>query len=196
MVKDVFGASDVARICRMSRQTVNRWLHSGTLRGFRATKTSDWKITRKELVQFMKNSGIPLYFFEEEVKTKVLVVDDENSITNLILQALRHDERILAEAANSGFSAGIKLENFKPDVVILDIFLGDMDGREFFDYIRRNPDHAGTKVIGMTGLLDESTVEELLNQGFDAFLLKPFDVNVLRRRIHEVVEENMPLKKQ
>ena len=58
MDKDIYGASDIARICRTSRQTVNRWLNRGELQGYRPTRTSDWRITRKELFRFMKANNI------------------------------------------------------------------------------------------------------------------------------------------
>ncbi len=188
MAKDVFRASEVAKICRISRQTVNRWLNNGTIQGFRPTKTSDWKITRKEFLRFMKENGIPLEFLDEEEKIKVLIVDDDNELGNIIVGFLRDDERLLVESANSGFSAGIKLESFRPDVVILDIFLGDMDGREFFEYIRQAPEHSDSKVIGITGMLEEDKIDDMLEQGFDAFLRKPFDMAVLKRLIYERME--------
>ena len=187
MAKDIFRASEIARICRTSRQTVNRWLNSGAIHGFRPTKTSDWRITRKDLLQFMKENSIPFDLLNEEEKIKVLVVDDEVNLANIIVRALRDDEGLLAEAANSGFTAGIKLENFKPDVVILDIFLGDMDGRELFEYIRQDPEHGDIKVIGITGMLDEDKIDDMLEDGFDGFLIKPFDIEALRNLIHETI---------
>jgi len=173
--------------CKTSRQTVNRWLNNGTLEGYRPTKTSDWRITRKNLMKFMTENNIPLEFINEG-KIKVLIVDDEVNMVKAIIRSLRYYDKFVFEKATSGFSAGAKLESFKPDVVILDIILGDMDGREFFTYLRNNPELSRIKVIGISGKVDKDEVQKMLNGGFHAFLQKPFDMDELKNAIIEAYE--------
>ena len=105
MAKDVFTAGEIAKICRTSRQTVNRWLNSGEIEGFRTTETAIWKVTRKELIKFMKKNNIPLEFINGN-KIKVLVVDDEENMVKSIMRFLRDDDRFILDSANSGFKAG------------------------------------------------------------------------------------------
>lgn len=188
MSKDVFTAGEIAKIFRTSRQTVNRWLNHGELTGFRPTETAIWKVTRKELVKFMKKNGIPLEFINGD-KIKILIVDDEINMVKSIIRFLKDDDRFILDSANSGFKAGTKLEGFKPDIVILDIFLGDMDGREFFKYIREHDELGEIKVIGISGKLGKSDVEKVLNMGFDDFLQKPFEIGDLKEKILRVGEE-------
>ena len=188
MNKDILTAGEVAKICRTSRQTVNRWLKYGELKGYRPTKKSDWRITRKELLKFMVENNIPLEFINEG-KIKILVVDDEVNMVKTIERAFKNEEKFIIETAYSGFSAGIKLEKFKPEVIILDIILGDIDGREFFDYIRNHPEMNGTKIIGISGKLANDEIQPLLDKGFNEFLQKPFDMGELKKRILQLVEE-------
>jgi len=188
MRKDVFKAGEISEICRVSRQTVNRWLNIGELQGYRPTKNAVWRITRKELIKFMDNNRIPLDFLKED-KIKILIVDDDVNLVLGILRALREEVKFVFESAYSGFSAGTKLENFKPDIVILDIFLGDMDGREFFTYIRQNPELNNTKVIGISGKLFQEEIKQALEMGFDSFLEKPFDMENLKKEIFQVYEK-------
>jgi excisionase family DNA binding protein len=187
MRKDVFTAGEVAVICRMSRQTINRWLHTGVLKGYRPTENSIWRITRRELVQFMKSRGIPLEFLNGGT-IKVLIIDDDKNLCSAIQRWLHNDSRFEFDAAHSGFTAGAKLESFKPDIVLLDIFLGDMDGREFLKYIRNHNELSKVKVIGISGFVKESDVDLMKDRGFDVFLQKPFDMEVLRDIILRVME--------
>ncbi len=188
MVKEVFTAGDVSNICHVSRQTVNRWLNNGELKGFRPTKNAAWRITRNELMLFMKENDFPVEFIKDN-KIKVLVVDDEKNMTSAIQRAFISEERFILDIANSGFSAGARLEAFKPDVVVLDIFLGDMDGREFFKYIKNNTNLDTIRVIGISGKIAPSEIKPMLDMGFDDFLQKPFNVEKLKEIIIESFEK-------
>ena len=187
MIKDVFTSGEVADICRASLQTVNRWLNARELKGYRPTKNADWRITRKELMIFMKDNGIPLEFITGD-KIKVLIVDDEIRLLKAIVRAFRDEERFQIEIAHSGFSAGAKIEQFKPDVVILDIYLGDIDGREFLKYIREHPELSNTKVIGISGVFDFDEMKLTLDLGFNEFLQKPFEMEKLKQTIFSLFE--------
>ena len=66
----------------------------------------------------MKEHDIPMEFLNGE-KIKILVIDDEKIVTRSIERIFHTDERFMLETANSGFSAGAKLEKFKPDIIIL-----------------------------------------------------------------------------
>ena len=189
MKQDIFTASDIAKIARTSRQTVNRWLNNGEMNGYRFTKTGDWRVSRKELINFLKSNNIPLDLLRDEDVIKILIVDDEKHMTSAIVRNFRYEDRFRMEVADSGFSAGIKIENFRPDIIILDIYLGDMDGREFFRYIRQNPELSGLKVIGISGKAASEDVATILKLGFDTFLKKPFKMAKLKETILTLMEE-------
>lgn len=178
MNKEMFTAMEVAKILSVSLPTINRLLNSGELKGFRPSKNANWKVTHKELIKYMTDHDIPMEFLNGG-KKKVLIVDDELHITKLVEKAFKYLDGFIVESANSGFIAGTKLESFKPDVVILDIFLNDMDGREFFKHIRENPDLNRIKVIGISGKISESDIKPMLDLGFDDFLAKPFKMGKL-----------------
>ena len=188
MEKELFTAPEIAKICKVSRFTVNHWINKGILKAFRPMEKGVWKVRRKDFITFMEKSGYPSEFLNGD-KIKILVIDDEEIITETIERAFKNVSEFNIEIANSGFIAGAKLESFKPDVVLLDIFLGDMDGREFFNHIRKHPELNGIKVIGISGNLPESEIQPLLDDGFDNFLLKPFRMNELKKAIIKTVED-------
>lgn len=131
---------------------------------------------------------MPLEFLGGD-KIKILVVDDEVNMTKAIKRAFQNVDQFHIETAHSGFSAGAKLESFKPDVVVLDIYLGDMDGREFFKHISEQPEFNGIKVVGISGKLSSTEIEPLLDKGFIAFLQKPFKMEELKETIINAVKE-------
>lgn len=188
MKKELFTAPEIAKICRTSRQNVNIWLNKGVLRAFRPTDTAVWKVTRKNLINFMKERGYPLEFLNDN-KIRILVVDDEKDITSLISKALEKEENLEVDVANSGFKAGVKLAEFNPDIVILDVILCDIDGREFFNHIKEDPELKELKVIGISGKIDPLEEQSLINMGFNAFIRKPFKINMLKDTIFEFIED-------
>lgn len=188
MEYDFFTAPEIAALFDISLSTVNRMLNTNKLKGFRLSKNAVWKVTRKEMIRYMKKHNIPLEFLRGN-KIKILVVDDEVCITRMIEKTFKDIDKFQIETANSGFIAGAKLESFKPDVIVLDIFLGDMDGREFFEHIQDHPELKKVRVIGITGKLSQGEIQPLLDKGFSAFLQKPFSMNILKETILDVVEK-------
>jgi len=188
MKKELFTAPEIAKICRTSRQNVNIWINKRVLRAFRPTDTAVWKVTRKDLVAFMQERGYPLEFLNDN-KIRILVVDDEKDITYLISRVLEKEKNFEVDVANSGFKAGVKLAEFNPDIVILDIILCDIDGREFFKHIREDPELKELKVIGISGKIDPSEEQSLLNMGFCTFIRKPFKINKIKDTIFKLIED-------
>ncbi|MFC1563599.1 response regulator [candidate division KSB1 bacterium] len=184
-MKEIFTIPEIAKLLDVSRHAVYKWVKKGYLTAFQPARNADWKVTRKELVRYIKDNNIPMEFLPEN-KIKILIVDDEKFVVRTIKMALSNSDQYQIESANSGFIAGAKLESFKPDLVILDIFLGDVDGREFFNHIRDHSELSKTKVIGISGKLANDEIKELLDKGFDDFISKPFKLDTLKNIVKEV----------
>jgi len=184
--KDVFTIPEVAKLMKVSRYTVFSWIKKGYIKAFRPVKNGVWKITKEDLLGYMRENSVPFNFLDNN-KIKLLIVDDEEGITELISGFYRKNDKFLVEIANSGFSAGIKLESFKPDIIILDIYLGDMDGREFFNYIHTNSDMKPVKVVGISGKVCEDEIKLLLKKGFSTFLHKPFKLEKLKETVENLI---------
>jgi two-component system, OmpR family, KDP operon response regulator KdpE len=110
---------------------------------------------------------------------RVLVVDDEPAILRTIGSNLRsHDFRV--ETAESGQEALDLFERFRPDVVLLDLVLPDLHGREVIRAIR---ERAGTPIIVLSARGEEEEKVAALELGADDYLTKPFGVRELLARI-------------
>jgi C4-dicarboxylate-specific signal transduction histidine kinase/ActR/RegA family two-component response regulator len=107
---------------------------------------------------------------------KILVVDDDNAIRQMLIEALTMDHKYLVEEASNGIEASIKMGTYRPDLLILDIFMPEMDGVEVCRSIRSEPELADMKVIITTGYPEHPKLDEVVELGFHNILSKPFDL--------------------
>src|SRR6202161_1333794 len=186
-VKDVLTTGGVAKICNVAPRTVSKWLDSGALHGYRIPGSKDLRIPLNQLIRFMKHHGMPLNGLMTGC-TRVLIVDDEQDIVEVLEKILEDEAKYEVEVAKGGFAAGITAEKFRPHVILLDMNLRDIDGREVAKHVKGNPDLQLTKVIAMSGkMTDEESKGLLGGGGFDGYLKKPFHV----RQVIEAVEDAM-----
>lgn len=182
--KDVLTTGQVAKICNVAPRTVSKWFDSGQLRGYRIPGSKDRRIPLPQLIRFMKAHDIPLDGLEGGT-TRLLIVDDEVDIVNALQRGLSELTGYEIRVAMDGFEAGVLAEQFRPHVILLDINLGNISGREVCNHIRDNPELSGTKVIALSGAILGEQGTALLHQGFDGFLKKPFDL----RQVIQAVED-------
>ena len=107
---------------------------------------------------------------------RILVVDDDTAIRAMLIEALTYGHQYLVEEASNGIEASIKLGTYRPDLLILDIFMPEMDGLEVCRSIRSEPQLSEMKVIITTGYPDHPKLEEVVKLGFGNIFSKPFDL--------------------
>lgn len=103
----------------------------------------------------------------------VLIVDDETSIL-VPLQFLMERSGFQVRLAQSGKDALISISEKRPDVILLDIMLPDLDGYEIFQMIRENSAWDDIKIIFLTAKTSDLDIARGLNLGVDAYITKPF----------------------
>jgi excisionase family DNA binding protein len=186
-MKDVYTTGEVAEICRVSQQTVIRCFDSGKLKGFRVPGSKFRRIPHESLLAFMKENAIPLDSIESD-KKRILAVDDDEAILEMLVELLERDGRFEVKVARGGYEAGMLTEAFKPDAIILDYKLPDIDGNQVCRTIRSNPAHDDTRIIIISGVADPDEIKELMAAGADDFLRKPFQIDELLARLGQLVE--------
>jgi len=181
-MKDLFTTGEAAEICRVSQQTIIRCFDAGRLEGFRVPGSRFRRIPRQSLVKFMKDNNIPLDAIESG-KRKVLIVDDDAEIVELIVEVLNRDGRFETETASSGYEAGMATERFRPELILLDYMLPDVNGNVVCQTIRRNPEFENIRIIIVSGVVKQDEIAQLLKSGAQDFIRKPFDVTELTGKI-------------
>ena len=122
-----------------------------------------------------------------EEPIKILVVDDDSSIRNVITKALGKKRCYLVKEASSGVEACVKLGSDCPNILILDIQMPDMDGVELCRLIKAKPELSGIKIIVITGFPDSTKAKEIADMGFKNILPKPFHLTDLLGTVEMVL---------
>ncbi|MFH1421924.1 MAG: response regulator [Planctomycetota bacterium] len=185
-MKKIFTTGDVAKLCHVTINTVVKWSRLGELNGFKIPGSGARRYVRDEVIDFMKKHGFPV---DEALaaKTTVLVVDDEPEVRNLIKKALSEESDFEIIEAVSGFEAGFIANKIRPDIILLDIKLGDVDGREVCKLLKKDANLYKTKVIAISGAISTQEAMKLRNLGFVDYVKKPFRIAKLRSRILKYV---------
>ena len=118
---------------------------------------------------------------------RILVVDDDREIRQMLIEALSLDRVYLVEEAANGIEASIKLGTYRPDLLILDIFMPEMDGLEVCRIIRTEPELADMKVIITTGYPEHLKLDEVTEMGFTQIFSKPFDLWELVKTVENIL---------
>src|SRR4030043_1073523 len=181
-MKDLFTTGEAADVCKVSQQTIIRCFDSGRLQGFRIPGSKFRRIPRQSLINFMKENSIPLDNLESG-KKKILIVDDDEEIVELIVDILARDGRFEVKTASSGYEAGISTQRFRPDLILLDYMLPDVNGNIVCRTIKENPEFANIKIIIVSGVVKQDEIEQLLKSGAQDFVKKPFDTAELTAKI-------------
>ena len=153
-VKTVYTTGEVAQICNISQQTVIRCFDNGRLGGFKVPGSDHRRIPRDLLLQF-----------------------------EMLVDLLTHDGRFEVRAATTGFDAGAITQEFRPDLMILDYMLPDINGNKVCERVRNDPELASMKIIIVSGAVDQSEIDGLVAVGADEFIKKPFDMEHLVSRM-------------
>jgi DNA-binding response OmpR family regulator len=114
---------------------------------------------------------------------KILVVDDKSNVRTLVREYLTEQGFLVATAEN-GQMALYAARHEKPDLILLDIMMPEMDGFEFIRAYRKESD---IPIILLTARMEESDKVVGLELGADDYITKPFGMRELVARIHTVL---------
>src|SRR4030042_6739282 len=154
-MKELFTTGEAAEICRISQQTIIRCFDSGRLDGFRVPGSRFRRIPRQSLVKFMRENKIPLDAIESG-KKKILIVDDDVEIVELLVDVLERDGRFETKTASSGYEAGMVTQQFRPELILLDYMLPDVNGNVVCQTIERNTEFEDIRIIIVSGVVKKN----------------------------------------
>ena len=119
---------------------------------------------------------------------RILIVDDDEVSVEILVELLAKDYTLISTAAD-GSEALAKAKSERPDLILLDIMMPDLDGFEVCRRIKADPEIAQLRVLMVTAL---TAVDDLV-QGFEAgandFITKPINVPALRARVREQLRQ-------
>lgn len=116
---------------------------------------------------------------------KLLIVDDEIEICDF-LKSFFEERKFEVKTASSGQAALDLAEQFKPNVILLDIKMPGMDGVQVLGHLKKK--YPRTKVIMVTALETRDKIEECLRLGADNYITKPLSLEYLENDVREKIE--------
>jgi CheY-like chemotaxis protein len=181
-MKRILTTGDVAKLCHVTINTVVKWAETEELKGFKIPRSGARRFAREVVIEFMRKHGFPI---DEMVaaKTRILVVDDDPNICEIFKQALPLEEGFEVVEASSGFEAGLIARKFYPDLILLDIKLGDIDGREVCKLIKEDKALSKTRIIAVSGAISDAEASHLKSQGFCDYIKKPFKIEKMKKKV-------------
>jgi len=185
----VFTVNQVGELLQVSPQTIVNWIEAGKLEAYK-TPGGHRRIKKSDLEAFVKQHDMPVFGLPsdpdegDKKMKKILVIDDDQVIVATITAGLEEDphEYEVISAAD-GFEAGIQVSHFKPDVLILDIMMPDIDGYEVCRKLKSSEETKHIKIIVLSGYLDEESYKKMREYGADLCFSKPLPLDNLKEEI-------------
>ncbi len=186
MGKQFYSTHEIARICNVSLTTVAGWIDRKLLPGFK-TPGGHRRVKSEDLAAFLRKFRMPAPPSLMPAKTRVLVVDDDPAIRESVSDALRASGNYEVKTCGSGFEAGRRVIEWRPDAILLDFIMPDLDGFQVCKLLKEREETRNVAIIAMTVIEDEPRVSRMRRMGVDAHVAKPFDLDVLAATIDKVL---------
>jgi DNA-binding response OmpR family regulator len=116
------------------------------------------------------------------------LVDDDQELVELITDVLVRDGRFEVRSVNNGFDAGMMVKEYHPDLIVLDVMLPDINGREVCQRVRGDSTMDDVRIICISGMVEEDKIEDLKAAGANDFMHKPFEVEALIERMCNLLD--------
>jgi CheY-like chemotaxis protein len=128
-------------------------------------------------------------------KIKVLLIEDDIALGSLIAELLSLND-FNVDLFKNGKEALVSIDKIKPDVIVSDYMMPEMNGEEFFLNIRKNSIYQSIPFIMVTANMEEGVKYRQLKNGVNDFIMKPFQVKELVYKIKNVITLKLSIEKK
>lgn len=185
--KKLYTTGEVAAFCHVTINAVKKWIASGKLQAFR-TPGGHFRINREDFMAFLDRYKLDVKdeFFPE--RKKILIIDDEHDVVEYIKGALETmQEGYQIECAGDGYDALIKVGDFKPELLVLDIRMPKIDGFEVCRRIKGDQHTKDIKILAVTAY-GKDDIDKILQCGADFCLPKPIRLKEFQKNVHRLLK--------
>src|SRR5690606_15013122 len=123
---------------------------------------------------FMRAYGIPMDGLDLVSKPRVLIVDEEPDLIELISKSLEDTGRFETRTAESAFEAGAVVSEFHPQTIVADVDIPGLSGQVLSRWLAAHAETSETLLVGMSASMTEADRHALIQEGFAETLAKPF----------------------
>jgi len=183
--KKIFTLAEAADICGVTRMTMWRWVKSGSVSSSKTTG-GHYRIARSDLILFMKNNRMAHRIDETVGPFRILIVDDEPLVQEYFTHLLSL-QGYEVQVCSDGFEAGILVMRFRPHLILLDLYMPEVDGFQACRLVKSDFDMCKIKILAISGKATEENVRRILGHGADAFLEKPMHKDQLLETVSRLL---------
>ena len=192
--KKPLSVGQVAEICRVSKKTVLNWIYDGAMKAY-TTHGGHYRVWPANVKRFLDESGMDIPFdFVDDRTLHILIIDDEADYAQMLKSAIRAElPTVDVTTTDDGYEGLMLIGEIRPQLVILDIKMPKLDGFQVLELLKaRNADRE-TRVVVVSGFLDDATRAQLSNTIADQVLDKLSDINTMVRTIVSLVRSEKPV---
>ena len=120
---------------------------------------------------------------------KILIADDEENIV-MSLEFLMEQAGYQVRVAHTGQEALSAIQEWKPDLVLLDVMMPQMSGYDVCQRVRQQPELQATKIVMLTAKGREAEVTKGMALGADTYVTKPFSTKALLADVQRILEDH------
>lgn len=178
MSKSYLTPNQVAELLMVSPTAIRQWAEKGELNAL-TTPGGHRRFLPREVENFARERGLTLNLGNGDV-LRILIVDDDEQYLRYLVKLLQgFPEQVITETAMDGFVAGLKIREFEPHIVLLDLMMPGLNGFEVCRLLKADPKTRAVRVIAMTGYPTPENIEQIQNAGAEVCLSKPINTQVL-----------------
>ena len=192
-MKKYITTGKASRMCGVGINTMKRWIQKGELKCV-ITPGGHWRIAEDEFQRFLDK--LQTDSSKPAVIGKVLLIEDDPAMRSLIEGAFElAGYETDFDCAHDGYSGLMKIGAMRPDLVVLDIMLPEINGLELMQRIRTSEISRGARILVITGAGDRRLVKRALDKARpDAIFLKPFDIDQLIDTAYRLLSNEAPAR--
>ena len=171
---------EVGALLQVNPSSVKKWVNEGRIAAFR-TPGGHRRIRVADLVDFLHRHAMPIPRpLAAASKRRLLIVDDDLMHLRALERRLKpYASRVQMEVTQNGIDALVMVGSFKPDLIVLDVFMPELDGLEVCRRLKLNAETRHIGVIVNSAHLTRAVEENALSAGALTCVPKPMDLKVL-----------------
>ena len=170
----------VGSLLQVNPSSVNKWVKDGRIPAFR-TPGGHRRIRAADLVAFLQKHSMPVpQSLHNAAKKRLLIVDDDPKQLSALERLFKaHRSRLEVRYASNGIDALVQVGAFQPQMVLLDVYMSELDGIEVCRRLKANPETEAMSVVIVTGQLTPEVEKSALEAGAHRCMHKPIDVETV-----------------
>ncbi len=175
----LFTSTEAGKLLQMDPSSIVKWVNEGKLLSYR-TPGGHRRIRAADLITFLRHHGMYVPPELNVAKPKILFVDDEGHVLGAMKRAMKpYEDKVEFLTAQSAVEALVRVGDERPDVLVLDVAMPQVDGLEVLAKLKANPATQGIEVVILSASVTPQLERKALKLGARSVREKPISAGDL-----------------